>query len=420
MAFDTRELREQRHKKIVDSREILDKADKEKRGRSPEERAQYDHLWDESEDLRQKIEDHERANKLERAEDEERLRQQDEDSTRESEKTETRVYAPNEEHLEVRTSKDYHGGFAKRLLGRGGQLTEEENRAQVAGKGEKGGYLYASETFMMELLRDVDDAVITRQHARKFRLPESDSMGVPTVTTKMTDADWTSELGIPTRDQMTFGKRALTPHPLAKEAPVSKVLIAKAPGIMTIIREELARIVGTAEENAFMTGDGSNKPLGAFVASADGIPATRDVSTSATATLIKFDNLKSIKNTLKQQYWPNARWMMHRDRMQQIAKEKDGNGRYLLVDSVVAGDLSQTLLGFPVDLNEYAPNTTGSGNYSCIFGDWNYYWVVDGLDTSVIRLEEIYARQNLDLFIIRAMVDGAPVRAEAFVRGTFA
>ena len=70
MAFDTRELREQRHKKIVDSREILDKADKEKRGRSPEERAQYDHLWDESEDLRQKIEDHERANKLERAEDE--------------------------------------------------------------------------------------------------------------------------------------------------------------------------------------------------------------------------------------------------------------------------------------------------------------------------------------------------------------
>jgi HK97 family phage major capsid protein len=106
--------------------------------------------------------------------------------------------------------------------------------------------------------------------------------------------------------------------------------------------------------------------------------------------------------------------------MKQVAKEKDGNGRYLMQDSVVNGTPLSNLIGFPVTLSRFAPSTTGSGNYAYCFGDFSWYWIVDGMDPDVTRLEELYARENQDLFIIRAAMDGAPVKAEAFVRGTFA
>jgi len=39
------------------------------------------------------------------------------------------------------------------------------------------------------------------------------------------------------------------------------------------------------------------------------------VSTDNTTTEIRFDNLIRCKYTLKQNYWPRARWMFHRDAM---------------------------------------------------------------------------------------------------------
>ena len=426
MAFDTRELREKHAKLLADGRAILDKADAEKRSTTAEEDQQYDAVWKDATAVEKQIAQHERANSLEQAEEATRLSQAEADKRKrtDEEAVERNSLPPNigDEAVEIRSTDEYHRGFIKSLLGRG-ELTDEEHRAQIAGKGEKGGYLYASEQFMFDLIKDVDDATPVRDGgvATKFTLPTADSLGVPTLTSKMSDAEWTSELGIPSRDKMEFGKRSLTPHPLAKEVPVSKVLVKKAPDIVGIVRAELARIVATAYENAYMTGTGAQQPLGMFTASNDGISTGRDVSTHNTGTLVKADNLLEVQFTLKQAYWSKARFIMHRNIMKQIAKLKDGEGQYLLRTNMLGSSTPiATLLGFPVLLSEYAPSTTGSGNYAYLFGDLSNYWIVDSMDADIARLEELYARQNQDLFIIRAMGDGAPVREEAFVRGTFA
>jgi HK97 family phage major capsid protein len=107
MAFDTTELREQREKTLVDSRALIDKADEETRALSAEERSQYDKLWKDAEKLNGEIEDHERRNRLEQAEEEQRLRQQDADARKESEKEEQRVRLPlrtGDEDVEVRST----------------------------------------------------------------------------------------------------------------------------------------------------------------------------------------------------------------------------------------------------------------------------------------------------------------------------
>ena len=241
-------------------------------------------------------------------------------------------------------------------------------------------------------------------------------MGVPTLDTDPADADWTSELATGSEDSdMAFGKRSLTPHPLAKRIKVSRKLIRAVPSSEGLVRTRLAYKFGISQEKGFLTGTGAGQPLGVFTASSDGISTSRDVSTGNTATLIKFDGLKEAKYTLKGQYWPRARWIFHRDGVKQIAKLKDGEGQYVWAESVRVGEPDR-LLGFPSMMSEYAPNTFTTGLYVGILGDFANFWIVDALTFELQMLQELYAETNQVGLIGRLETDGMPVLEEAFVR----
>jgi len=408
--FDTKELRENRHKLLLTAREILDKADAEKRALTADEQTNQKKALTDASELRDQIEQHERRNDLEReialAESTESNRAKDAAGEKKEERTLTRSWERPE----------YRSAWAKAMT-TGLKLSPEEQRALSAGTGTEGGYLYAPEMFVNELIRNVTDATIMRQISRVLPpIAGQDSLGAPVLTASMADAEWTSELGTPSTDStLAFGKRALRPNPLAKEIIVSKVLLRKTSMAEQIVREELARVVAETEEHAAMTGTGAGQWLGVFTASADGVTTARDVSTGNAATAPTYDGLKAAKYELKSAYWPRAQWVMHRDCMEIIAKIKDGNGRYMLQDSVVQGEPDR-LLGAPVRLSEFAPNTFTASQYVAILGDFQSYWIVDSMDIEVLRLEELYARNNKDCFLTRMASDGAPVRAEAFVR----
>jgi len=408
--FDTRELREKRHKLLLNAREILDKADAEKRALAADEQANEKKALSDAEELRSQIEAHEHRNNLER-----------QIALNESTEAHAAKDAETGDKEERKLSRswerpEYRSAWAKAMT-TGLQLSPEEQRALSAGTGTEGGYLYAPELFVTELIRNVTDATIMRGISRVLPpIAGQDSLGAPVLTSSMAAAAWTSELGTPSTDStLAFGKRALRPNPLAKEIIVSKVLLRKTSVAEQIVREELARIVAEAMENAYMTGTGAQQPLGVFTASADGVTTARDVSTGNAATAPTFDGLKAAKYELKAAYWPKAQWVMHRDVMEVIAKIKDGNGRYMLQDSVIQGEPDR-MLGFPVRLSEFAPSTLTASQYVAILGDFQNYWIVDSMDVEVLRLEELYARNNKDCFLTRMASDGAPVRAEAFVR----
>ena len=409
--FDTRELRENRHKLLLTAREMLDKADTEKRSLSAEETTNEKKALADADELRKQIEGHEHRNDLERdialAE-----------STKGREEEEKKVATETRKLTRSWERPEYRSAWAKAMT-TGLRLTEEEQRALSAGTATEGGYLYAPEMFVQELIQNVTDATIIRGIARVLPpIAGQDSLGAPVLTNGMADAEWTSELGTPSTDStLAFGKRALRPNPLAKEILVSKVLLRKTTMAEQIVRQELARVVAETQEHAFMTGTGAQQPLGVFTASADGIPTSRDVTTGNSATSPTFEGLKSAKYELKASYWPRATWIFHRDIMELIAKLKDGNGRYMLQDSVMQAEPDR-MLGAPVLLSEFAPSTIASGAYVGILGDFQNYWIVDSMDLEVLRLEELYARNNKDCFLTRMASDGAPVRSEAFVRVT--
>ena len=91
-----------------------------------------------------------------------------------------------------------------------------------------GGFLVAPEQFVARLIQDLDNMVWVRQLATVLTLTGAESIGVPTLETDISDTNWTTELSIGTADtSMAFGKRRLTPHPLAKSIKVSNRPAAK-------------------------------------------------------------------------------------------------------------------------------------------------------------------------------------------------
>lgn len=287
-----------------------------------------------------------------------------------------------------------------------------ELRALEAGDDTAGGYFQPSQQMANRLLKSVDDLVFIRQRAARETVTMAESLGMPSLTDP-DDFDWTTELATGSEDStMSFGKRELRPHPLAKRIKVSRTLLRKsARNVVDLINERFAYKLAITQEKAYLTGNGAGRPLGVFTASSNGISTSRDYSTNMTTTSMTADGLIGAKYTLKGAYWGGARWMFHRDGVAQIAKLKDGDGQYLF------NAPENSLLGIPVDVNENAPNTFTTGQYVGILANWQSgYLVVDALNMSTQRLDELYAETNQIGFILRYEGDGAPVLEEAFVR----
>lgn len=402
---DLKELRNNRGKAVADARSILDKADAEKRALTKEETDQYDKHIAEATRLKDSIDREERQKELEREAAEETLRSKGEKGDK------------RDDSAGPRGSEEYRNAFF-RFCAVGPQgLTPDEQRALSAGASTDGGFLLMPEQTIDQILKGVDDAVYIRQKATKFRVPAATSLGVPTMTADVADADWTTELATGNEDSsLKFGKRALYPQkPLAKRIKISNELLQRLPGVEAFVRGRLEYKFGLTHEKAFLTGTGMGQPLGLFTASADGIPTSRDVSTGNAQTAPTFDGLIEAKFSLKAQYMNRAEWMWHRDAVKLLTKIKDGEGNYIWRESVRAGE-PDTLLGRPFTMSEYVPNTFTSGLYVGMFGDFSYYWIADALDMTIQRLVELYAETNQTGLIGRMSSDGMPVLAEAFAR----
>lgn len=422
------ELREERARLINQARELTDRAEQENRDFDSAEQESYDNIWDKIGELQ------ERAERLEmEANASEGLQQLEQRLT--EPQSESRKEVPLEERLEAFkpetretvlafaaerpqvATREYENAWRNYIA------AGVQSRALSAGNDTEGGYLVPP-VFIASLMEKVRDAVFVEQFSTVYNLTTGDSVGRPTLETRPDDADWTSELATGSEDSsLDFGKRELHPHPLAKRLKVSrKLLRASALDPAAIVRDQLAYKFGITREKAFMTGSGAGQPLGLFTAgsaAAGGITTSRDVSTGNTTTSIQFDGLKEALWSLKPGYRNNARWIFHRDAMKQIDKLKDGEGRYLLMPDV-RGGTGDTLLGRPVSISEYAPNTFTTGLYVGLIGDLQYYWVANALNFTLQRLVELYAATNQDGFIGRMETDAMPVFEEAFARVTLA
>ena len=445
------ELKNKRNQIITDGRAIHDLATKEKRDMTEDEKLRFDKAMDDSDAVKLQIDgmvkDEARTKRLNDASNE-----MDRRDGRQSEHEDPDPNATAKEGVFKFPKRGIHypgrhgmSGSSMREIKVEGKhkLNSPEMRAAfrrfVGGKSPSeeaelrnlqvdldtaGGFLVTPQQFAAELIAIVDDQVFIRQLATVMTLTSATTLGVPTRDVDIADSDWTSELTTGNEDTvLSFGKRELQPHPLAKRIRISnKLLRAGALDAESIVRDRLAYKFGITQEKAFLLGSGAQQPLGVMTPTTNGsgISTARDIQTGST-TNFTADQLIVAKYFLKPQYWPTARWGFHRFAIQRIRQLKDTNGQYLwnsggLGQAPITTAVPDTILGLPYFISEYMPSTFTTGLYVGILGEFSFYWIVDALSMQLQRLVELYAATNQTGYIARAELDGAPVLEEPFVR----
>lgn len=412
-----RKLLAERAKIITDQRALLDKADDEKRSLTADETTNYENM-----DARfdQITKDIEREEKLEAR------------TAAESDLADALKPTPNGNGGEVRTI-EYRGhkitlpansavqerAFSA-FLARGMQAVNgEELRALQADSDIYGGFLVAPQQFMLRLIQAVDNEVFIRGLATVFPVTKAESLGAPSLDTDIGDVTWTAEILTGDEDSsLAFGRRELTPHPLARLIKVSeKLLRVSAIDPESIVIQRMGYKFGTVSEYAYLLGSGAQQPMGVFTAATAGfgISTSRDVSTGNTATAFTTDGLMEALYSLKAQYHKTATWIFHRTAIKMLRKLKDGDGQYIWNPDIKGGQ-PDMILGRPYKMSEYCPSTFTASQYVGIIGDFSHYWIADALSMRIQRLNELYAATNQIGFIGRMESDGMPVLEEAFAR----
>jgi HK97 family phage major capsid protein len=416
----TVEKREKRAKLITQARDLWSAATAKEGGPTAEDKQEFDRLMDEGHRLKDEIE---REDRLEAA-----TRSLDEPEQRRSDpmRPEPRGGDQPTSVVEYRNSPQYRAVYSDWLAT--GQLRQEripaEFRDTIIGTDAKGGFLATPTVLANELVRAVDNLTFVRQLARVFQLTEGKTLGVPRLSARMADANWTTEVAAVTEDTtMGLDRPDITPQLLSKLAKVSMRSLAGISNIETVVMDELAYAFAITEEKGYLTGNGTApNPLGMFTANANGIPAARDVSTGNTATALGAQNLFEMKYALKAGYRadPSTRWLWSRPAINTIMQLKDSQNRYLWESSLQAGQPDR-LLNIPVAESEYVPATFTTGQYVGLLGAMRYYWIAEVPTAfSMQRLTELYAATSEVGFIGRRFLSGAPVLGEAFVRSKLA
>lgn len=172
-----------------------------------------------------------------------------------------------------------------------------------------------------------------------------------------------------------------------------------------------------AENTAFVTGDGVDKPRGFTTYPAGtSIPGQiqqfgSGVNGGFAATPNGGDKLLDMIYSTKQGYRQNARWFMNRSTVAGVRKLKDSDGNYLWQPGLASGQPSQ-LLGFPILEFEDMADYTTTGALAIAFGNMNEaYQIVDRQGIRILR--DPFTGKPFVKFYMTKRVGGDVVNFEA-------
>ena len=214
-----------------------------------------------------------------------------------------------------------------------------------------------------------------------------------------------------------LGKWRIPAHELyAKPKATQKLLDDASINMEAWLASKVAEKFARDEANAFVVGNGDNKPRG-FLTYGSGttLPGTIEqfpsgVNGALAATPDGGDVLINALYGLKQQYRANATWFMNRASTRLVRKAKDSNGSYIWVPGIAAGQPA-SLLGYPVAAFEDMPDPA-SNSLSIAVGDMREaYQIVDRLGIRTLR--DPYSAKPYVEFYTTKRVGGDVVNFEA-------
>lgn len=300
-----------------------------------------------------------------------------------------------------RASEEYRQAFWNMLRNRG-ELFQVRNALQI-GADSEGGFLCPDE-YEHTLVQALTEENQLRSLCTVIRT-ESGDRKIPIVASHGT-ASWAEEEGqIPESDD-AFGQISIGAHKVATMIKVSDELLQDSVfDVESYIASEFARRIGAAEEDAFINGNGTAKPMG-LLHSANGA----EVGVTTAGAAITADEIIDLIHSVKSVYRKKSVFLLNDSTVKALRKLKDGSGQYLWQPGLKEGQPDQ-LLSYRLVTSAYIPEVA-SGAKPVLFGDFSSYWIADRQGRSFQRLNELYAATGQIGFRATQRVDGRLVQGE--------
>lgn len=188
---------------------------------------------------------------------------------------------------------------------------------------------------------------------------------------------------------------------------------------------EVARQFAEAEGVAFLSGNGTNKPVGilnGLTLTADGAASdangtfqvlntgVNNALGSTDAGIIEF--LRTVVKSLRTGYLPGAVWMMNRATHHALVNLTDGNGEYFLQRDLTSA-MADRLFGYRIVINEDMDDIDeAAASAPIMFGDFSRaFQIVDRVDVSMLR--DPYTNPGSVMFYTRKRVGSMVLDAQA-------
>lgn len=373
------ELLQERASLIKKQRDLIDKAEKENRSLTAEERTKFDRLNSDIDELEARINDLKAIQEREKKQ----------------------ILNENNEKKDKPQDEEYRNAFFQYVRRGRGELTAEQRATLNTATDAEGGYLVPT-SFANTIIEKLRDSNYLWQVATIEQT--SSEKKIPTSVSKP-QFGWIDELGQYPVTDASFGQLTVDAYKVGGILKISEELLYdNTYNLEGRLSRDFTNAARDASEAAFVAGDGNKKPRGLILDAEVGV-------TSATTDAVTFDEIIKLVHSLRPPYRRNARFLLNDQTAMAIRLLKNNDGQYIWRASVEAG-MPDRLLGYPVAYSENMPNMEANAK-PIAFGDLSYYTIYIRRGIVMQRLNEKYADTGEVGFKTHMRVDGLLTLPEA-------
>jgi HK97 family phage major capsid protein len=300
---------------------------------------------------------------------------------------------------------------------------------QTEGSGPAGGFL-VPESFRGKLIEKMKAFGGLQNEAESF----STATGQPVYwltndDALSTEAGITTETGNPAYGaDFVFGKSSLSAYKYTTGGAVAsnadwlkvswELLQDGEYDIEGFIARKFAERIARKLSVDLISGSGVNEPQG-IISTQGALPSSGVTLASATAPT--YAELLTIVHSLDPAYRDGAKWLMNDASVAALQGVLDGNNRPLLwnLNGSMADGLGQTLLGFPIVVDQAMPTMTTGSVKGYVFGQLAETYVVRSVkDFTLVTAHELFAANGQVGYRGWARYDGMVQNANAAVYAT--
>ena len=275
------------------------------------------------------------------------------------------------------------------------------HNALKEGSDGSGGYL-VPDTYEDKLVISLARKNVLRKISRTIHT--TNRMHIP-VAGDGDGADWIPENTVMKFMEAEFGEIILDAYKLGTTIRASDEMLEDGGvDLEKYIMDMFSERIGTAEEKAFINGDGNGKPLGLVHQAQLGAMSELEMD-------ITMEDMVELEYSLKSEYRKNAVWLMSEDAYHRLRRIPHYQGHGVWRNDLKEGEPVR-LFGYPIYICK-AMDDVAPGKIPVMFGDFRYYWIGDRGKRVFKRLVERYADRGQVAFLTTERVDAKLVLPEA-------